>query len=497
MQFVEPARVLRCRTVQAVAALTLVGGGLRFSTLGLQSYWYNEAATVVLVKMGLGDMLAHVPKMEGNPPLYYVIAWLWAKPFGTGEVGLRAASACIGTATIPAAYAVAARLATRRAGVVVAALTACSPLLVWFSQEARPYALLALLAALSFLYFLRALDERRPRDLTLWAAISVLALATHYFALFVVGPEAVWLLATNRSRRHVLACVAAVAAMGIGLLPLALTQSEPAKTSIPDSFGERIVQLPKQFLMGFGLYTPAERLVVAAAGVAAVYGAWLGLTRTDRGERRGVMIAAGLGLTALLAVSALALLGLDYLNTRNMIAVWLPFAVVVGIGLGAARAGTAGVAIAAALCAMFLAAVVTIDVHRPYQRDDWRGAVHALGRGGRPRAVVVTPPNGVVPLKVYLPRARVASGPAVTVEEIDLLSIAQRSSPGHEVVAPPVSPAARMTQSVLPAFRLVGTRPDRMYTVIRLRAPTPVSVPTGTLHSLRPANGESIVELEP
>ena len=33
------------------------------------------------------DMLREVKASESNPPLYYVLAWGWAKAFGTGEVG--------------------------------------------------------------------------------------------------------------------------------------------------------------------------------------------------------------------------------------------------------------------------------------------------------------------------------------------------------------------------------------------------------------------------
>src|SRR5207247_8403994 len=141
----------------AVAALTLLAAALRFSTLGLQSYWYNEAATALLTKLSLGDMLDRIPRMEGNPPLYYVLAWAWAKAFGTGEVGLRSLSAVCGTAMVPAAYVAGARLANARAGVALAALAACRPLLVWFSQEARPYIVLALLTALALIAFVRSL----------------------------------------------------------------------------------------------------------------------------------------------------------------------------------------------------------------------------------------------------------------------------------------------------------------------------------------------------
>src|SRR5436305_13618685 len=141
---------MRARHLQALVAITVAGAVLRFATLGLQSYWLDEVATVNLVHKGFGSMLSGISAGVSTPPLYYMLAWLWAKLFGTGEAGLRSLSALLGTALVPAAYAVAARIADARAGVTLAALAAFSPLLVWYSQEARPYILLALPAALAF-----------------------------------------------------------------------------------------------------------------------------------------------------------------------------------------------------------------------------------------------------------------------------------------------------------------------------------------------------------
>ena len=64
-------------------------------------------------------------------------------------------------------------------------------MLIWYSQEARSYALLIFFGALSFLFFVRSLETRRGRDLALWAVTSALALGSHYFAFFAVGIEAV------------------------------------------------------------------------------------------------------------------------------------------------------------------------------------------------------------------------------------------------------------------------------------------------------------------
>src|SRR5262245_7217231 len=205
-------------------ALTLAGAALRFATLGAQSFWYDEAVTVRLLHMDLTGMLGAIPNKESTPPLYFVLAWLWTRPFGTGEVGLRSLSALLGTAAIPVFYAAARELCSRRAALIVAALAAFNPLLVWYSQEARSYSLLVLLSALSLWGFARLL--RRPDGVAaaVWALASALALATHYFAVFLIVPELIWLLWTKPARRPALAAGAFVLAVGLALLPLAVHQ---------------------------------------------------------------------------------------------------------------------------------------------------------------------------------------------------------------------------------------------------------------------------------
>jgi 4-amino-4-deoxy-L-arabinose transferase-like glycosyltransferase len=142
----------------------------------------------------------HSMDVEAYPPLYFVLAWPWSKMFGLSEFGLRSLSAVLGTATVPVAYAAARRLFSVRVGLFAALLVACSPLLVWYSQEARPYALLVFLSTLSLFWFVRVLDDARPADFIGWSVVSTLALLTHNFALFPVGFEAAWLLVAFRRR---------------------------------------------------------------------------------------------------------------------------------------------------------------------------------------------------------------------------------------------------------------------------------------------------------
>ena len=189
-------------TLAVVAALTVAGGALRALTSGAQSLWFDELVTVSLLRGGFGAMLDAIPTSERTPYLYYVLAWPVVHLLGDGEVGARALSVAVGTATIPMAYLAGRELASRRVGLVTAALVAVNPMLVWYAQEARSYALLAFLATTGLWLFARARHADGHAALAAWAVVSSLALATHYFAALAVLPQAVVLIARPAGGRR-------------------------------------------------------------------------------------------------------------------------------------------------------------------------------------------------------------------------------------------------------------------------------------------------------
>ena len=86
---------------------------------------------------------------------------------------MRSLSALFGAATVPLAYCIGAELSSRRAGLITAALVAVNPMLIWYSQEARSYALLVFFCAASLLFFARALRTRSgPRPGALGARLG-------------------------------------------------------------------------------------------------------------------------------------------------------------------------------------------------------------------------------------------------------------------------------------------------------------------------------------
>ena len=201
--------------------MTLLAAGLRFSTLGLQGFWYDEAFTPVhVLHASLWATLKAMVHSENTPPLWYVLAWADSRVLGTGAIALRLPSALAGVATVPVAWAIGCELAGRRAALITAALVAVNPLFVWYSQEARVYALFVLTASLALLCFLRAERDPTPGRMAAFALSGVLALASHYFAIFLLAPMAIWLLWGRATRRTALPAVGALTLAGLALLPL-------------------------------------------------------------------------------------------------------------------------------------------------------------------------------------------------------------------------------------------------------------------------------------
>ncbi len=465
--------------------LTALAAAIRFPTLGLQSYRHDEAVTAgrVLVSSLPGTM-HRVWTSESTPPLYYLLAWAWSHLFGVREVGLRSLSAVFGTATVPLACLAGRELVGRRVGVAVGAIVAVSPILVWYSQDARAYALLILFATAALVFFLRALRGGAARDLGWWAAFSALALASHYFAFFPLAVEVAILLAAELGRgyrdkalprragslRPLLWAIAAIAAAGLALAPIALHQAQGTNNDWIATFSllGRLRDGGIAFLVGEEALLK-HALVPAALCAAAVA---LLLWRGGEREKRGAAIAFAVGAGALALAVLFALLGQDYVLGRNLLPALVPLALVVAAGVGARRAGRLGLVVGAALALYLLAFDVYADTSPALQREDWRSAAAAVGPPrGRPRAIVAYQQGGE-PLSFYIGHGehetkwKIWRDRPVPVAEVDVVS-------GR----PPPANARALPQP----FHLVERRTLGRMTLTRYRAPHPVTLRWGQL----------------
>ena len=466
----------------ALAGIVALGAALRFATLGDQSLWLDEAFTRRIAADPLGNMLDLIRRGENTPPLYYALTWAWCQVAGTGEAALRVTSALAGTATIPVAYLIGRQVASRAAGLLAAALVAVSPFLVWYSQEARAYALVVFLVSASLLFALRHDDEPARRSLVAWSATAALAVATHYFATFVVLLEAAWLLRRPAARRAVLAGLAPVIAVGLALVPLALDQRRNEGAQVGDaSIPSRVGDLAQEFLVG--KYGGPVRGLAPLCALLIVAGGAVALARAAPEARRRWLVPLGIGAGTILVPMALAVVGVDYFATRYLAVAWVPLFAALAAVLAARRLGAvAGVALAA----VFLTVSVAVPFTPRLQRDDWRSAAAALGEPRGARAIVVNPDVGFVPLAAYEPEVEAPPGPRFAVSEIDVLVMTRDGRAPH--AAAPVPGFSVLSADRDPTYvltRFVADRP-RAVEAARLTAPPYTPDPNGLVHESGP-----------
>lgn len=206
--------------------LSLAAFLLRIFRLEYQSLWYDEAFSIYLSAMGLGDIAARTAA-DIQPPLYYYLLHFWMGMAGNSEFGVRFLSLFFGVLTVPLMFATGRRAFTpplsppykggagrgslseaaqgrapfamgQDKGIPVAIFSALlalfSPLYLWYSQETRMYSLLTFLALLSSYSLLRALENARRKWWLAYALANVAAVYTHYFAFVIIAFQLVFCL---------------------------------------------------------------------------------------------------------------------------------------------------------------------------------------------------------------------------------------------------------------------------------------------------------------
>jgi mannosyltransferase len=463
---------VRSRTFWIVAGLTALGALLRFATLGDQAYHHDEIVTASRVlRVGFGHAMDAVGFSESAPPLYYALAWLWTQVTGNGEWGLRFLSALAGVATIPVAFFVGRELRGARAGVIAAALVAVNPMLLWYSQEARAYALLGFFCALSLLYCVRALQEGGRRDFTWWGIFSALALATHYFAVFPLVAEVV--LLARRRGRAILSGLWIVAVAVVLLAPLAIHQMSYGHAEWIGKFslGHRVAEAGITFMVGetgdiIGRAEQWQPALLPLALAAAAFA--LLLARGSRPERHAAFVPLAVVAGAVGIPLALAILsaGKDFVLARNLLPALVPLLVAIAVALSSERARRLGAAIAVVLVTYSLGFSVYASTSAELKRPDWRAVAEHLGEPDGPRATV-TWVLGEAPLRFYLStgaiQLKASEGYDWLVREIAFVSMGRTPPPPRRLLGP--------------GFRETGSEGAGPLFIRRFRVPGPGLVP--------------------
>ena len=160
---------------------------IRFYKLDGRSLWLDEIFQAETAHLSSAGQVVQFAQVNiDQMPLFFFFTWLLGR-WGDSAFLLRLPSAIIGVGAVLAVYAAGARLISRRAGVVAAGLMTVLPYAVWYSQEARNYALLMLLTSLQMYFAYGAVTRGRVLDWSGLAVTTLLNLYNHYLAVLVTA----------------------------------------------------------------------------------------------------------------------------------------------------------------------------------------------------------------------------------------------------------------------------------------------------------------------
>jgi hypothetical protein len=171
--------------------------------------------------------------------------------------------------------------------------------------------------------------------------------------------------------------------------------------------------------------------------------------------------------------------GTDDLITRNTLAIWLPAALLVAGGLGARRAGVAGILATVTMCAIGITAAAGVDFDRHLQRPDWRPVARAIGplpdSGSGARAILIQHYRTLLPLSLYLRRLHFMKRIGARVSQLDIIAI---HSPREDLcwwgAACNLIPSQMQNRYRVKGFHDDWRRHVRQFTILQMSSNRPV-----------------------
>lgn len=196
-----------------LALLTIAAAGMRLYRAD-ESLWVDELHTAWTVSAA-AENVAPRAAIGNQTPVYFYGVWAVTRIGGLHEWTLRLPSLVAGVALVPLVFLVLLRwTASRSAALLSAALVAIDPQFIFYSQEARPYAVAQLVALLQVFVLAELLRAPAGAERSGWrgqwmlrltlVSSTVLLFYLHYTTALVLIAEAIgYLVVVSFFRRRI------------------------------------------------------------------------------------------------------------------------------------------------------------------------------------------------------------------------------------------------------------------------------------------------------
>lgn len=260
------------------AAIVLLAVVVRLGGLTDRELWIDEACTHHWVDHFFDWSSGATPWHEPAHLPYFLLLRIVRPILGGDVLGLRLPSVVFGVITVILVGRLCGRWFGPRAGTIALALGAVHPLHVYYSQEARAYALWALLITVATAELVDAAIHLRRRFWIGYGVTLLLAVLTHYYTLIWMPASIVGGFLAKDRRRFVRQWLVAHLVIGVGLVPIAIGLIRPYVQTGAEDWKARMwrdtppaLAIPKSLwaLMPAGGYPSAYLAPLAVAADAS------------------------------------------------------------------------------------------------------------------------------------------------------------------------------------------------------------------------------------
>lgn len=188
------------------------------------SMWQDEEGTFEVSRRTLGQLAAMISQVDAVHAAYYLVMHVWMLP-GGGEVWLRVPSLLASTASAGLVAVLGTWLAGRGVGLTAGLLFCASPLVSFYAQEGRSYALVTTAVLAGTCCLVRAVRGGSRRWWIGYAAAMVAAVVLHEFAVLALAAHGLTLLLERAAAGVWWRWAVCAGVCGLAVLPLALVSA--------------------------------------------------------------------------------------------------------------------------------------------------------------------------------------------------------------------------------------------------------------------------------
>lgn len=390
--------------------ILIIGFLLRSLSLD-QSLWLDEAINVLATqKYSLLGMITEYAIADFHPPGFFIILWVWTHIFGIGEVFVRIPSVIFGVITIFVTYLIGKKIHSKQLGLVVSLLLAINPLHIYYSQEARMYALATLAVAVNVLLLIK-IYKKEKANLVFLIISNLLILLSDYIAYFIFPAELIFLLIIKKKEIIKKCALAFFISLVISIwwLPIFLNQlnvGSVASANLPTwkfvtgAFNVKILPLTfVKFIIGRISLSNKLMYVVILLPVCSLFGylIWRGVKSHAVFSRKLLIswIVIPLGLATMIS------LVIPVYNYFRVLFVLPAFIILVSLGILSFNKGLKYILGTVVSIELFCAFVYLLN--SSYQREDWRGLVNFFDNKN---SIILFESSGTLPPFDYYAKGR-------------------------------------------------------------------------------------------